>query len=245
MRLCSRLQFLVRRPTWPEKLHASSSRNPDLLFPATGLLVPTLLHGVGQLKRNDVGDLELSRGISSVLLILYFLYIRFQVWSIYRLDRSTCNESHSRVPQLFTNRDLFEDEEAGQQEEDSSAEIYLSLKGSVTIALCSRHMRECWLRCAGGCIWLAIATIFIALLSEIVTGTLEGIHHDEYCYVAVDTCNLHKAGPPHQARLHLGILERLSWVSFCSRLSGMPPSTPLPSRWRTKVAAHSSWLVPG
>lgn len=92
------------------------------------------------------------------------------------------------MPQLFTNRDLFEDEEAGQQEEDSSAEIYLSLKGSLTIALCSRHMRKCWLCCAGGCIWLAIATIFIALLSEIVTGTLEGIHHDEYCYVAVDTC---------------------------------------------------------
>ena len=54
---------------------------PHLTAP-TGLLVPTLLEGVGQLDVYGPVDLKLSRGIAIALLILYLLYIYFQACAV-------------------------------------------------------------------------------------------------------------------------------------------------------------------
>ncbi|KAL1524955.1 hypothetical protein AB1Y20_019831 [Prymnesium parvum] len=124
------------RTTTPKFNKVAAISNATLLQIAVlGLLVPTLLDGVGQLQRHDATDLQLSRGISIGLFILYILYIYFQ---------------------LFTHRNLFEDDAAGGAEDDDGEEdpVYLTL--------------------AGGCVWLAVVTVLIALLSEQLTTTLEG-----------------------------------------------------------------------
>jgi len=85
---------------------AAISNATLLQIAVLGLLVPTLLEGVGQLDVYGPVDLKLSRGIAIALLILYLLYIYFQ---------------------LFTHGHLFEDSsggdaESGEAEEDEDEE---------------------------------------------------------------------------------------------------------------------------
>ena len=54
-----------------------------------GLMVPTLLEGVGALQVYGDVDLSISRGISIVLLILYVLYCYFQLFSHRHLFEET------------------------------------------------------------------------------------------------------------------------------------------------------------
>ena len=133
---CACLAGGLMRPTPTFNRVAAISNATLLQIAVLGLLVPALLQQVGQIGVMDDVDLTLSRGISLALLVLYLLYIYFQ---------------------LFSHRHLFEegdddDEEGGEGEEDDAMLFSLT----------------------GGCVWLTVVTIFIAILSESLTNTLEG-----------------------------------------------------------------------
>ena len=95
---------------------AAVSNATLLQIAVLGLMVPTLLEGVGQLEVYGKVDLHLSRGISCVLLVLYMLYCVFQ---------------------LGTHRALFEDgagdaESGGAAGEGDEEEVKFSLAGGMT-----------------------------------------------------------------------------------------------------------------
>lgn len=79
-----------------------------------GLVVPTVLVNVGEMKVGAVDELQLSRIISLFLFVLYFFYLYFQ---------------------LFSHRTLFEDTSKNGEgdDEDEEEEEVLSLKGGLAI----------------------------------------------------------------------------------------------------------------
>jgi Ca2+:H+ antiporter len=116
---------------------AAQANTTLLQIAILGLVVPTLMQSVGQLEVHSDVDLKLSRAISVALLILYIMYVYFQ---------------------LFTHRALFEDSNAKERGEDEDDE----------------EEEEMWLTLSGGMAWLCIATACIAVLSEFLTGAIEG-----------------------------------------------------------------------
>mmetsp|Transcript_36944 Transcript_36944/g.61244 ORF Transcript_36944/g.61244 Transcript_36944/m.61244 type:complete len:486 (-) Transcript_36944:439-1896(-) len=114
---------------------AARSNTTLLQISILGLMVPTLLEKTGQMTLLGKVDLDISRGISGSLLLLYCFYIYFQ---------------------LVTHATLF-DPKNEDVEEDSEAEEERQI-----------------LTLSGGLVWLGIATLLIAVLSESLTGAIEG-----------------------------------------------------------------------
>ena len=127
---------------------AAQANTTLLQIAILGLIVPTLMNGVGQLPVGGVIDLELSRSISGALLVLYVLYVYFQ---------------------LFTHRKVFEDPRGGEAKAPTSAEEEAAAEEEE-----EEEEDDLYLSMSGGIFWLSVSTVAIAYLSELLTGSIEG-----------------------------------------------------------------------
>jgi len=126
---------------------AAVSNAALLQIAVLGLEIPTLLFYVNNDQRPDI---HLSRGISAGLLVLYCLYIFFQLHT----HKDFFDAPSASDQSLSLSRGHGLDKEGEEEEEE---EVLLSLWGAVS--------------------WLGMATVLIAFISEALTGTLEGAAH--------------------------------------------------------------------
>jgi len=118
---------------------AAISNAALLQIAVLGLLLPTIMH----YAKDDMDFMQpLSHGISIGLLLLYLLYIYFQLFTHHFLFEAPLEGDKS-----------LQDQEPEEDEEDEEDEVLLSF--------------------SGGLLWLGIATVAIAFLSEELTGALE------------------------------------------------------------------------
>ena len=117
----------------PHNLISTQSNTELLLVSILGLAVPTICVATNQMSIDEEAELSLSRVISVCLLVLYALYILFQ---------------------LGTHPNLFDGHNDKEEEEEEEEEATLPLGGALVL--------------------LAGCTALVAIVSEAITGAIEG-----------------------------------------------------------------------
>eukprot|EP01032_Pedospumella_encystans_P016814 gene16814-19166_t len=146
----------------------SSQMNASLLMLATmGILFPTILSNTFQESR--LGEMGFSRATSVILFLLYFAFLYFQLFShkeLYeektdqRLGEQSTNgligpNVEEGVPPMMrsTSGEKKEGSEVAEEEDEDEDEDLLGFNNSI--------------------IWLAIITVFISILSDAISGSIE------------------------------------------------------------------------
>jgi len=123
------------------------------------LVVPALMKSAGQLPEGGIVDLELSRSISIALLVLYVFYVYFQL-----VTHKDGPPSAFKAPQEWASKTL-----------KPSVAFPRSGNGGDSVAVVEEEEEEeVIFSMGGGLFWLLLATVAIAFLSELLTGSIQG-----------------------------------------------------------------------
>ena len=212
----------------PSFSRVASKENATMLQIAVlGLMVPTLLFSVGQLKKGDATDLSLSRGLAVALLLLYFLYLYFQLVT----HRDDFEEEPSPPPERSKVSEMPSENTSEKTSEMEGAMSFTAAAAEEAALEEEEEVEETLLTLGGALSWLCAATILIAgdwMACACRARMCSFTPHVHWQFCPSRSPALSKGRP------RAGGSARRSWASWCFLSWATPPSTRPRLPWHTK-----------